>query len=69
MDVEEMYQSKQIIDTIKNKRLHRWLVDMWDVQHPYYMAHIHQPLLDGDLTLRDLLQLQFKYRTGGDENE
>ena len=64
MKIEEMYQSKQAIDTIQNKRLRQWLYEMWDEQHPYYMNYIHEPLIECELTLRDLLKLQFQYRTG-----
>lgn len=64
MKIDEMYRSKHIIDTIRNKKLRKWLFDMWDERHPYYMDNIHKPLIDGDLSLRDLLRLQFQYRTG-----
>lgn len=64
MNINELYQSKQIIDDITDKRLRHWLLSLWDKSDAFYIKYIHDDLINHNLTRSDLIKLYFRYKGG-----
>lgn len=63
MKFKDMYKSKLILDTISNRQLREWVIDLWDKNHPFYLKHIHDKVIADEMTEKELLMLQFRFKT------